>query len=395
MTLKNLYLLGAPIKKTMANKATIFLIIGIVVVAGILLWMIIQNISSESAVTPTGSTNGLIAGVHYDPDNTALIGLPVENFDLSELHNPSGGSEGDLIQMSGIRDLIIYGYPVFVFARVISTKEWTDKERYNQEMQTSVVHILRTVWSETEMPETLSVNQYKYGGCCANEKTNLLRKGGVYLLPLVYWEETNAWYVVFTEDVLFEVDDRGRIWSHSVVEGFNRFDGQEASAVADAITFFTEDENFSVAMSAFGKAYARWDVLAETTVLSVGPSANEKAFGQIEYQIRLDSILSHPHKNMYGWEVYSGEEITLFPYKSSVDFEPGGRYLLSFAPREGGSTITPMRAAKINDDDTITPLSSPDHDSFFSGYDGYTIAQMKELVERVKAWREKHLNGKE
>ena len=67
-----------------------------------------------------------------------------------------------------------------------------------------------------------------------SEFTNMLKKGGVYLLPLWHWE--NDVYLIYSDlDVLFEIDDYGLVWSHSIYPDFNRFDGKLANVLADAI----------------------------------------------------------------------------------------------------------------------------------------------------------------
>jgi len=177
------------------------------------------------------------------------VGLPVENFSLAELHNPNG-AEADSILFFRVSDFFSYNTSHIAFVRVIGTEQATvqNRPRRTDEIQTSTLQILSTVWSKNaELPETISVMQYKYGGCCADEPTNLLRKGGVYLLPLAYWENDGTWYINGTHAVLFEVDDTGRVWSHSPFEDFSSFDGKDASELVKVITKMTSDKNFPAA----------------------------------------------------------------------------------------------------------------------------------------------------
>ena len=57
------------------------------------------------------------------------------------------------------------------------------------------------------------------------EPNNLLRVGGVYVLPLKFNEYLGAYRVVGDLDVLFELDDAGKMVSHSRFEGLNQYDG--------------------------------------------------------------------------------------------------------------------------------------------------------------------------
>ena len=81
------------------------------------------------------------------------------------------------------------------------------------------------------------------------------------MLPLGYWHDNDTWYVIGDLDVLFEIDDNGCVWTHSKYEDFNRFDGENAEILADAVTAFTSDENFLSATTAFGQIARHWGVL--------------------------------------------------------------------------------------------------------------------------------------
>ncbi|MDR3085297.1 MAG: hypothetical protein LBU47_03175 [Christensenellaceae bacterium] len=73
----------------------------------------------------------------------------------------------------------------------------------------------------------IELSQSRYGGCAGEEQSNLLRKGGAYLLPLVRGQGEERWRIFGDLDVLFEVDDQGLVHSHSRHPGLNKYDGQE------------------------------------------------------------------------------------------------------------------------------------------------------------------------
>ena len=163
------------------------------------------------------------------------------------------------------------------FVRVIKTEQnLIEHEPFSWSgwaTQTATVQILSTVWSVEELPQVMSITQSMIEHFCLGT-TNLIREGGVYMLPLSLWE--SKWYVSGDLDVLFEVDDKGLVWSHSEYEGFNRFDGKGWSELAQVITEMTTDEDFNIAMSVFsGFAVSDWWILAEVTVLSSDTATSE------------------------------------------------------------------------------------------------------------------------
>ena len=316
----------------------------------------------------------------HDLSNTSIVGLPVENFNLAGLHNP-GGEKASRIGFLKISDLFSYGKPYFVFVRVLEADEWTDKNSFLQsQKQTSTVHILSTLWSETELPEIISVTQSKYGGCCDGEDTNLLRDGGVYLLPVIYDDVRETWIVSGDLDVLFEIDDQGRIWSHSQHEGFNQFDGQDANVVADIVTAMTTDENLPAVITSFGYIANNWGVLAEVTVLETEQDSERLEWVQNLYVMSVDSVLSIAPNDWYTWRPKNNDEIRAVSY---CELEPGARYLILFDPSDGGPYIDEMKVARANADGTISAISD---ESIFTGFNGYTVGQMKEEAERAIAW---------
>ena len=329
-----------------------------------------------------------------------FIGLPVDNFSLADLHTDA---YVDRFGYSKLSDFFSQynGVPdIFVFVRVLDTEQIEEKNRYSVNSivrQNSSVEILSIIWSrDGSATETLSVTQYLFGGCCLDEPTNLLREDGVYLLPLTYWEYTNTWRIVDDLDVLFEVDDKGRVWSHSSYEGFNRFDGEDVRVLLEAIAVYTSDENLSAAISRFGLSVrSEWSMLMEVTYLSA--TSGKDSFGNDYYgnTFSVDNILSTGAERLPHPVV--SEEIKALSYDriTQIHLEIGGRYLIFYPLDEYGGEpqIGTGSIAKINDDGTITELFTPPNYSHraFEGYNGYTVEQMKEEAERAKAWHERHV----
>ena len=337
----------------------------------------------------TSQDNSIIR-VPFDPGNTSIAGLPVDNFNLADLHNP-GGAEADRIVFQSLRDFYYSNNPCFAFVRVIETELWTEKYRdWSAEIQTSTLHILSALSGDDKPPETIRVRQSKFGGCCADEETNLLRAGGVYLLPLSHWDGDDTWYIHGDLDVLFEVDDQSRIWSHSQFEGFSRFNGKDASVLADSIAALTSDENFSSAITTFGRIAREWGALVEATVVTVTQTNDQWGYELVEYYIRADNVLSVAANPWYTWAAASGDEMSVISNGNIEHFKPGERYLLLLDPSEGGPYTSPERAAIIGEGGTIAPLATSEWTSVFAEFDGYTVAQMGEEALRAIAWHERY-----
>jgi hypothetical protein len=83
----------------------------------------------------------------------------------------------------------------------------------------------------------IQIRQFLYGGCTSDEETNLLRVGGVYVLPLINWQNEDFWTVYGDLDCLFEVDDTGMIQSHSQYKQLNKYDGQPLAALWKDIAY--------------------------------------------------------------------------------------------------------------------------------------------------------------
>ena len=79
------------------------------------------------------------------------------------------------------------------------------------------------------------IRQQIIGGCTRDEPNNLLCVGGVYVLPLRFSEYWGAYEVIGDLDVLFELDEVGKMVSHSRWEGLNQYDGMTLPDFLNAV----------------------------------------------------------------------------------------------------------------------------------------------------------------
>ena len=319
-----------------------------------------------------------------------FAGLPVDNFSLADMQ-AKGDASMSRIAYTALSDFFSYGAPdMFAFARVLDTEQFEEKGSHSgMVMQNSTLHILSVLWTRAQdAPEIISLSQSLYGGCMGDEKTNMLRRDGVYLLPLSYLQNGDIWYVMGALDVLFEVDDRGCVWTHSPFDGFKRFDGENASLPAGEIASMTSDENFAAAITSFGNIARKWGILAETTLLSASPAKDELGNDYYSYALSADAVLSVSDNPHYRWR--PGGDIIYARCYEIIPLEQGGKYLMLLDPSEDGPYIDSGRMAKINGDGTITAVFSPDYANVFEEYGGYSVKQMTEEAARAKAWHKSH-----
>jgi len=330
-----------------------------------------------------------------------FIGLPVDNFNLDEIEDDS---LMDRIGYSKLSDFFAHYHSVpisFVFVHVTDTEQSEEKiSPYSVStmlLQTSSLQILSTVWSQkSDMPENITLVQTLFGGCMLDEKTNMLRKDGVYLLPLFYNEKNDVYHIAGDLDVLFEIDENGRVWSHSPFAGFNRFDGLDARKLIEYINVYTSDENFHAAITRFGwNIRENWSMLLEVTHLSVIPSQDRLNYDCYEHTFRVENILSQGTDRIP--KPVIGDEITIKSYYqiTQIHLETNRRYLIFYGRDEDvqNAQIGPGDIAKINDDGTISEIfTPPDYvHRIFEEYNGYTVEQIKDEVTRAKMWQEKHV----
>jgi hypothetical protein len=326
------------------------------------------------------------------------IGLPVDDFILT---GDSGGLDTRIIYKNLYDFFRLYNSvpDMFAVVRVVETEQKTDKNpRFRSEWQVSSAEVLSVLWNRYgNIPETISVISWKRYICGESASKNLIREGGVYLLPLCYSPPVGVreeeWHITGDVGVLFEIDDKGRVWSHSPFDGFNKFDGGDARILADALNVYVSDENFSAAVSRFGMIIREpwWDVLIEATHLSVTENTNEYDNIYYEHFFRVENILTS--ENLYC--PAAGGEIKTISHDSltKIHLEEGGKYLMFFTFDETGPYMASTGGiAKINVDGTISEIFTPrgyGHRAF-DEYNGYTVGQMQEEARKAITWHEKY-----
>jgi hypothetical protein len=238
------------------------------------------------------------------------------------------------------------------------------------------------------MPAEIEIVQSLSGGCSNELQTNLVRKGGVYVLLLERFRDD--WYAPGDLDGLLEVDDNGLIHSHSTYEGLNKYDSAPLDTLWSDIEYLYRDhslrskfagflqsdgdgEHFSVVIgrvTGIAKGAGQWggniyDVVVDQTI-----------FGNDEEAIRVEVELSDSPDLILGtpYLFYSGE------YGSS---SPGILYAGSI-----GSV------APLNAEGQITLPSAQDSSYWtsmvlFDFAEGMTPDQLRDEIARIREFYRK------
>jgi hypothetical protein len=389
--------------------------------------------TNGSGVLTAPNTNAPQVTQRSTPAQTAAIpelrGLPTNNFRLNEVVQLPASTEESQACMAPpntkLQELFLHNQTKqgFAFVRVTNTKiTETPNPHYSPGAMTSLgpvpktfihqestLQVLSTVWSNTTLPTTVTITQsiHGYGGTV----TNALRKDGVYLLPLnrFDWDNRITWSAYGEWDVLFEVDNNGRIWSHSQFEGFNRFDGKPAQELANAIVNLTSDSIFKYANGEFGQTAKEGYALAEITINAERTTTTPWGGSFSSYEISVDRVhvpttLEHSRKVTLG-------NITAQTWNRG-SFAVGNRYLTFVYHNSEQYSIEPTEAAIIGANGRLSQIPEPTREpvrvnsnedgyegdgydyvdqewewsTVFDGMYGYTIAQIVDIANRSIEW---------
>lgn len=193
--------------------------------------------SGAGQSTPGLTLDGAIesAASYVSPDEWQ--GLPSENFVLDE--KADGGVVADRMGFLTLDNLAAYADVWVVVPNVHETA------RDGKNMQTSITEYAETIgdviitreWDDRTVStgSRVLIRQNLIGGCTMDEPNNLLRVGGVYLLPLKFNPDW-GWYEVAGDlDVLFELNSEGKIVSHSRFPEFSKYNGKPFSELLDDV----------------------------------------------------------------------------------------------------------------------------------------------------------------
>ncbi len=344
-------------------------------------------------VTSDNSESKLLTMDDPSSDYSTIRGLPVENFTLSDI-----GQESEVMDRIGFQTFSsFFKYGTTNLAVIEVTDTNTVKNDIEDDFnflgnQISDIRVLQNVYGDN-LPETLQLSQSVIKDHFCLGTTNLLRKGGVYLLPLV--QSDNMWYINGDMDVLFEVDDLGKVWSHSDFDDFSQHDGQDIDAFISQLQDLTSDQDFLLANSTFAVTLENW-TLADITVTEKSDILSDEYGQYFNYYFNINDIISDKvihDENDKSWTSYN-----IYVYADeddNINLIPGQRYLIFIDIYQGKIFVNHSLISKINNDLTIEALPSSENTSWlgksiFIPYNGYSLSEIKELISRIDLWNGSH-----
>lgn len=212
--------------------------VAVCLVIAIAVAALLRRPSSGSVTIPSPSLS-LDSGISSSACYPALEdwrGLPTENYVLDGLTDDMVTSR---MVYKTLDDLVSYA-DAFVLVPNVHETEWD-----GDNMQTSIAEYGETIgdklttrqWDDRTVStgSRVLIRQQLIGGSPMDEPSNFLRQGGVYLLPIKFNPDWGAYEVLGDHDVLFELNDEGKIVSHSKWEDYNKYDGKSLSKLIDDI----------------------------------------------------------------------------------------------------------------------------------------------------------------
>ena len=223
-----------------------------------------KTVPDNSVATVPPSSLSLDSGLESAACYAALEDwrgrLHTDNFVLSE--ETDGSSSADRIIFRSLDDLARYADVFVLIASVHSvTPDGGNIQSAIAEYAEPIGDRLMTrQWDDTTVStgSRVLIRQQLMGGCTMDEPNNLLRVGGIYVLPLKFNEYWGAYEVAGDLDALFELDDAGKMVSHSRWEDLNQYDGMPLADFMEVIRglYPPPDTEFSEQpVSSAGQAY--------------------------------------------------------------------------------------------------------------------------------------------
>jgi hypothetical protein len=197
-----------------------------------------KTVTNNTAIGKPSLTieEGVNIGACY-ADPNGWRGLETGSFLLQEQTDSS--VEANRIVFQTLQDLADYAY---AFVVVPGVREVAPD---GENMQTSIAEYAETIgdviqtsqWDDYTIStgSRILIRQTLIGGYSMNEPNNLLRVGGIYLLPVRFDDYLGAYEVVGDLDVLFELSSEGRIVSHSRFSELNKYDGKSFSELLNDV----------------------------------------------------------------------------------------------------------------------------------------------------------------
>ncbi|MCL1866479.1 MAG: hypothetical protein FWF82_03625 [Oscillospiraceae bacterium] len=349
----------------------------------------------------------------YDPDssdsassvskNTSVKGLPARDFTIDNLGLDVFIDRNVITKFTEVFGSVFNYFNNFgiVTRTVIVRVESIEGNLHISDYVRVRARVIENIYGDGE--EVINLKPV-YAGDGTIPHTDLYREGGVYVLSLC--ERDGISYPIGEWDVLFEIDDNENVFSHSRNPEFNYFDGKNYTVLTDEIRRLFGNEEYIASPITYWLKHSPLAevVVTEATLRYEDDYAVEKENPMI-YMFYQAEVIQNINSR-YNGEILPNR-ITIaastqdFPYWG---FKEGVRYIVpiySFTFPTPPSTMVSGNDneifqlysydyAEINDNGVICgkTFDEDNTNSVFSHYDGYTLDEFKQSVERLLAFDE-------
>ncbi len=287
----------------------------------------------------------------------AIKGLPAVDFTLTE---DTSGIAASRIGFYSLINFFEYQADNIMIVRVDAVQ--LNETEGTQQCDVTVLQKI----NGSDLPDSFSFTQHLLGGCVGTEVPQLLRTGGVYLLP--FGKNNEGYYLMGDYDVLFEIDDQGVIASHATSPEFTAFNGQPYTTLTDAFAAITQDKAMMLSVSPLGMAMRSGFKLVEATVTSDTVDTVD------QYGTPIKSNTIAIVKDYSDLGLSGSIDVTYFA-DDALTLQNGAGYLLLLEDYEGQYSVYSMRAAEVLADGTVRSF---DVDSnAFTPYNGQSADQVR------------------
>jgi hypothetical protein len=240
------------------------------------------------------------------------------------------------------------------------------------------------------MPPEIEIMQSLSGGCQNAQQTNLVRKGGVYVLSLERQSQDDYWYAPGDLDGLLEVDNNGLIHSHSIYEGLNKYDGVPLGTLWSDIEYLYHDHSLRSRFAALLKSDGDGEHFSVVIGRVTGIAKGAGQFGGNIYDVAVDQTIFGDDEEAIKVEIGPSDSPDLILDKPYIFYsgeygsnDPAARYVNNI-----GSV------APLNAEGRITLPSAQDssywaHMVLFDFAEGMTPDQLRDEIARIREFYRK------
>ncbi|MCL1866017.1 MAG: hypothetical protein FWF82_01245 [Oscillospiraceae bacterium] len=353
-----------------------------------------------SSISSDFSSDTVTRNTEHSTTLTLHRGLPINDYRPMNTPDIEYGTIPSLVELFADVPRI-----AVVRAEDVITADVVGDSKY----QSATLRVLEHLYCSDDVycGESYTITQERYNFCIedgfssmrVSDSSHWLKEGGVYVLPMYGMEcgdctagrrESNLAIgicdhkIIINDElfVLFEIDDKGEIFSHSQNGNFNYFDGKDYGILINEIRRLRENEEF-IQSRAYGfesTLNTGWAALVEFTASDYGESAWE-------------TPVYTANVNCHFNDVQIPDSFDFF--SDNCKLEDNGRYVAFFGYYEPLDSPLPewqlWNCVPIDGDGLIHKSNFTS--SMFDLCGGMTVDEFVQFIERLAAFRRSFERG--